>query len=269
MNSILALNELRTAKQKKQQEKLQCNEIKKQLEYIHALKKEKEILNSKLQLLMEGNTLEEIDESLEVKRFKKSIRLFQEKLSAYRIIGPCGLTVIEVDDIHLVVSFTARWRDLTESFILEITYVNGFIKISNTTIPYFLNIQTVLDNCEIKTLDYFLDEISYLINAYIQRKGEVEFVKNVFKDFLKTCSTNDAFTSIDLTLCHKNRFNGNSEIKLFMIYPLINSLLPSTVEISTINLNVSAEKKLELKKVLLEQQLTNVMPLLQTTLTSL
>lgn len=36
---------------------------------------------------MEGNTLEEIDESLEVKRFKKSIRLFQEKLSAYRIIG--------------------------------------------------------------------------------------------------------------------------------------------------------------------------------------
>lgn len=53
-------------------------------------------------------------------------------------------------------------------------------QISNTTIPYFLNIQTLLDNCEIKTLDYFLDEISYLINAYIQRKGEVEYVKVKF-----------------------------------------------------------------------------------------
>ncbi|CAL1538734.1 unnamed protein product, partial [Lymnaea stagnalis] len=238
MNSLVALNELRAARIRKEQTRSQCQEIKRQLEQINNMKREKATLSEQLQLLRQGsNNPEDITtyQDSELREFKKALRILQEKLSAYRIIGPSGLTVIERDANTLVVSFTSTWRYVTESYILKVNSSDGQIKVSNTTIPYFIDVQTMLNN-KSQPLNQVMDNIGYQLNAYIHRKGELDFVTKDCANILKTSSANDSMTTINLTLADKqtstSKTKKNCEISIFLVYSSIESLLPETVDVT-------------------------------------
>ncbi|CAG5136455.1 unnamed protein product [Candidula unifasciata] len=243
MNSLTVLSDLRAAKVKRQQERLQCTEVKKQFEVIKNLQKKKSLLNARLQALSQGISVEEFDYPEEDLRFKRStLCTLKETLHAYRLIGPCGLTVAEVDADRLVVTFTSVWKNTMESYILKIVAVDGQVKVSGTNIPYFIDVQSMLDKSKSPQWLQLMDDIGYMLNAYIHRKGELALVMESYKEFIKLASPNESLTSIELTVSQTDRQTGlNKDICVYLVYAGIDCTLPERVTITTENMIISSQ----------------------------
>ncbi|KAK6959914.1 hypothetical protein BgiMline_035088 [Biomphalaria glabrata] len=237
MNSLVALSELQAAKKEKLQKKSQCEEIKGQLIKISQLQEKKKLLASRLVLLSQGVNAADIYAGPDprVRELYNNLWDLKEKLSAYRIIGPCGITVVEKTTDQLVVSFTSMWLHVTEAFTLRVKVSESRLKVASTTIPYFIDVQSLLEHSKHLSLSQQMDNIGHKINAYIRRKGELDFVKKELESFLTVCESDEAVTNVELTL--NKVCQNDKKMFIYIIYPTMDSLLPETVKIAIGNLD--------------------------------
>uniref|UniRef100_A0A0B7B2N4 Centromere protein O n=2 Tax=Arion vulgaris TaxID=1028688 RepID=A0A0B7B2N4_9EUPU len=270
MKSMMVLNQLRVAKIKKQQEKVQCDEVHKQLAKIMTLRRQKAALNVKLKALSQGIlTDDRIEDQVQsLKDGMNNLYTLQEKLGAYRFIGPCGLTVADdVDTNCLVVTFTPMWKHIAESYILKIVAVAGQMKVSGTSIPYFVDVQSLLDKSKSPVWHQVMDNIGHILNAYVQRKGELDFVMKKYKEIIKSTTSNESQTSVEVILCQKDQPTGlEKEMCIYLVYPQLDSTLPEKAIITTEKCLIASQTVASLRHELLMLPLSSVMPAVVSTL---
>ncbi|KAH9512633.1 hypothetical protein Btru_038994 [Bulinus truncatus] len=127
-------------------------------------------------------------------------------------------------------------------------------KVSGTTIPYFIDVQSLLNQSKHLSLSQQMDTIGHKINAYIRRIGELEYVKNELKNLVAVCETDEPVTNVQLIL-NKDGYPRN-KLFIFMLYPSIDALLPETVRIAPDNLDISESAMTDLSRELEEHPLS-------------
>jgi len=263
MDSMEALCKLRALKEERHKEKLQCAQIQMQLKKINALREEKEALFLHLQALQAGEqTDDEVNggDDILIRQSTLKIKELKEKIWAFKTIGPCGLTVMDSESDCLVVAFTGLYKQcFTENFVLQVK-CSGGATVNGTTIPYFINVQEMLDKEKPVDWNIFMDKVSRLISAYIQRKGDVEDAKTKYNTVVKSCDANSPFTVVDLVLNLPGDEEGQShQLRCHMTYPDLDSIHPSNARV-TADTEVFPEEVLqEVKSKLMSQPLTKAL----------
>jgi len=259
MNSMIVLNELRATKVKRLQEKIQCAEVKNQLEKIDNLQRKKAALTLRLHKLSQEIFIEDQVHSL--RDLKGVLYNLEEKLCSYRLIGPCGLTVAEVDTNCLVVTFTSMWKNITESYILKIVAVDGQVKVSGTSIPYFIDIQALMERSKSSAWHQRMDDIGHILSAYVQRKGELDSVMQEYKEFIKSSSPDESLTSIEIILYQTDVATGSEkQICIYLVYPDISSILPEKAVITTDKMYIAKQTVSGIERKFLTSPFSGVMP---------
>ncbi|XP_005091420.1 uncharacterized protein LOC101860787 [Aplysia californica] len=269
MQSIEALGQLRAARAGRQKERAQCEEIKRQLEKIVALRREKEELCDHLQRLTEGDRNGgplDTSQDASVSESRSALRDLKEKIAACRVMGPCGLTVLEVDWDCLVVSFTGLWKSVAQSFVLNIASTDGRYKVRATTVPYFIDVHAMLEKTKTPEWSSVMDDIARLLSAYVQRKGELEEVKAKYKDILRACCVNDAVTSLELSLllagegrdashAGSQSHAASREACVYLTYPDLKATQPAQAEFTADESVIPPSRQQQLREQFLTQPL--------------
>lgn len=260
LKSLTALADLRALQADKQKEKTQILEIQSQHKKISALHEEKEALYRALLCLEDGedplSVFNQLD-SPEVHGLRREFAELKEKIEAHKVIGPCGLTVLEQNSNYLEVSFTCFWKKFSKSYLLKIAFEENKYKVRGSTIPYFLNIQSLIDKESSPNWSYLFDKISNLISAYIQRKGELEYVKNNPKALVSSLSANDPVTFIDLKMSFEHTDGIHHNLHCNIHYDSLWLTLPSDVELETDSSLLSEELLATVRSKLLSEPLSS------------
>lgn len=198
MDSMEVLCQLRDQKAKREKAHRIFNY---QIDKINELQEEKKALLLQLEALKHGER--DDDAGLEddvMRQSKLKLVKLKEKILAYKTIGPCGLTVMDAESDSLAVSFTGCYKQqISETFRLKIDCSNG-ARLSGTTIPYFINVQEILDKENPVDWNKVINKISRLISAYTSRKGDIEEAKTQFKSYVKSVENTASYSFVNLTL---------------------------------------------------------------------
>ena len=78
-----------------------------------------------------------------------------------------------------MVEFTGLWRkSVSENFVLSLSlHQDNTYKVGKSSIPYFINVQSLLDSDKSGQLSHVLDNVGHLISMYMARRGEMNYVK--------------------------------------------------------------------------------------------
>ncbi|RUS78364.1 hypothetical protein EGW08_013884 [Elysia chlorotica] len=249
MNAYTALQELRQTRNTRFHHAALCDTVREQLDEIVALQKQKAGLEQRLGTLTSGQTVDELNcwDDPDLSEQSKILRDLREKLAAYRLIGPCGLTVSNVESSSLVVTFTPMWLSLSEVFYISLKAKDDGIQVSATNMPYFFNVSSLVDDMKTDVASV-MDSISVKLAAYVQRKAEFQLTLKTHADVISFSSCNEPVTSLDLEM---QSLDASTEIMkridIYVTYSTVESLQPARVQLSKENISISEEIEEELR----------------------
>ncbi|GFS06123.1 hypothetical protein ElyMa_004699000 [Elysia marginata] len=261
MNAYTALQELRKTRDIRHQHATLCDAVKEQLETIVALQEERDVLQEKLDSLTSGQTMEELDryDDPELTERTRVLRELREKLAAYRLIGPCGLSVSDVEPSSLTVTFTPMWRSLAEDFYVSLVAKEDGIQVSATNIPYFFNLPSLVASMKADVAEV-LNVISLKLVAYIQRKAEVQLAMRTHGDVITSSSFTEPITSVDLQLQSLDTATEiMKQIDVYVTYSNVDDVHPERVKLSPKNIPIPVEVEEELCHLMLTNPLSSAL----------
>ncbi|GFO33892.1 hypothetical protein PoB_006039700 [Plakobranchus ocellatus] len=265
MNAMIALQDLRKARNTKHKHSALSDKVKDQLEHIVALKKEKAMLEERLAALsLEQNEEEEEDldqwgDAELTERFK-TLQELKEKLSAYTLIGPCGMTVSDVSSDSLTVMLNPMWQSVRESFFLSLVAKDNGMEVSGTNIPYFFNVPALAASMKADVVA-LMNAISLRLIAYVHRKGEVLQILKTHSDVITESSVTEPVTSVGLKLqCVDTATEIRKYMDVYITYSSVLDFRPAKVKFSSENVSIPADVEEELRHHLLTSPLSSAMP---------
>lgn len=261
MNAYSALQNLRKTRDVRYQHAALCDVVKEQLEQILALQKQKDMLDQRLSNLTSGQTVEELNQwdNRELTERSQVLRELKEKLAAYRLIGPCGLTVSDIDTSSLVITFTPMWHTFSEVFYIRLIEKGDGLQVSATNIPYFFHLPALVANMKADKAE-LLNAISLKLKAYVQRKAELQLALTKHADVITSSFQTEPATYVDIQL---QSLDTPTEILkqlgVYITYSNVDDILPSKVKFSPKNILFPSEVEEELSQLMLNSPLNSAL----------
>ncbi|KAK3786069.1 hypothetical protein RRG08_058131 [Elysia crispata] len=261
MNAYTTLQELRKTRDTRYQHAALCDTVKEQLEQIVALQKQKGMLEQRLRMLSSGQMVEELNQwdDPDLTEQSKILGDLREKLAAYKLIGPCGLTVSDVESSSLVVTFTPMWLSLSEVFYVSLMAKDDSIQVSATNIPYFFNVPSLVANMKTDVASV-MDAISLKLAAFIQRKAEVQLALKTHAEVISASSCSEPVTSVDLQLQSVDPSTEiRKQIDIYITYSSVEDLQPARVKLSPENISIPLEIEEDLHNLIVTSPLSTAL----------